>query len=86
MGASCSSEVLTKYRHLKSYLQSKPCLTFESVTTFLPLGDKSPVILIGENHAANESEFVTFLPKQRVLKPEHELLESSRSVAASQNY
>lgn len=56
MGAGCSSPVLTRYKHLRAYLLSKPCLTFDMVETFLPVNDRPPVILIGESHNTNESE------------------------------
>ncbi len=57
MGAACSSSVLTRYHHVKDYLQSKTCMAFDVVEAFLPIEDRPPVILIGENHTINESDF-----------------------------
>ncbi len=59
MGASCSSSAATKYRHVRDYLTSKPCMTFDMVQTFVPLGDRPPVVLLGESHDLNESDSVT---------------------------
>lgn len=56
MGAGCSTTALTKYRHMRAYLLSKPCLTFDMVETFLPQYDRPPVVLLGENHTWSESD------------------------------
>jgi len=57
MGATCSSSVLKRYGDVKAYLQSKKCMTFDVVEAFLPIDDRPPVILIGENHSVNDSDF-----------------------------
>ena len=57
MGAACSSSVLKRYGDVKAYLQSKECMTFDVAQAFLPIDDKPPVILLGENHIVNDSDF-----------------------------
>ena len=59
MGAACSASALAKYKVLKGYVQSKECLTFTSIHGFLSRGRHGggpPIVLIGENHARNESD------------------------------
>lgn len=57
MGASCSTSALNKYTVLKRYIETKSCLTFERIEGFLSQGRPAPpIVLIGENHARNESE------------------------------
>ncbi|CAM9865811.1 unnamed protein product [Ectocarpus sp. 12 AP-2014] len=56
MGAGCSTSAEIKYRHLRNYLTSKPCLTFDAIQTFVSNDNGPPVILLGENHAGSESD------------------------------
>lgn len=82
MGAGCSSTVIQKYKELKQYLQTGPCLTFHIVETFLPIGEYSPVILIGEDHSINESEVVDFLFEKYDNFDDDMLLECSESISS----
>lgn len=56
MGAACSSSAITKYKVLRTYLKSKPCITFDFVQTFLPVRHGPPIILFGENHFQSEAD------------------------------
>lgn len=55
MGAGCSSSAITKYKVLRNYLTSKPCLTFDFVQAFIPVRNGPPIILFGENHDTSEA-------------------------------
>ena len=59
MGATCSSSVENKYSDLKRYINSKDCLTFDLIETFVSMDNRSPVVMIGEVHDMNESMMST---------------------------
>lgn len=59
MGAACSTSAFAKFKLLKDYFNSKPCLTFVSVRGFLPSGrlrGGPAIVVMGEDHGENESD------------------------------